>query len=56
MLYLLRIPVRSDDPRRQREDDWLEREEVLGARHMSLATAQCLLVVAVAWSLVLSCL
>ncbi len=56
MLYMLKVPVRSDDPRRQLELDGPELEEVLGPRHLAVATAQTLLVVCVAWSLVLSCL
>ncbi|MFA7330816.1 MAG: hypothetical protein WC326_07060 [Candidatus Delongbacteria bacterium] len=56
MLYLLKVPVRSGDPRRQLDVDGPELEEVLGPRHLAVATVQTLLVVGVAWSLVLSCL
>jgi hypothetical protein len=53
---MLRVPVRTHDPRRQQDVEWHEQEEVLGPRHLAIATVQTLLVVSVAWSLVLSCL
>lgn len=52
MLYLMKIRVPKDDPSRNREDHWQEREAVVGARELGLASLQSLLVLAAFWSLV----